>query len=48
MAAEIIDGNRIAAQIRQGLAGKIKELKEKHGLTPGLPGLCAYEKQGLS
>ena len=36
MAAEIIDGNRIAAQIRQELAGKIKELREKHGLTPGL------------
>jgi methylenetetrahydrofolate dehydrogenase (NADP+)/methenyltetrahydrofolate cyclohydrolase len=36
MAAQIIDGNAIAAQIRGELAKEIVGLKEKHGVTPGL------------
>jgi methylenetetrahydrofolate dehydrogenase (NADP+)/methenyltetrahydrofolate cyclohydrolase len=36
MAAQVIDGNKIAAQIRGELGLEIKALKEKHGVTPGL------------
>ena len=36
MAAKIIDGKVIAAQIREELAAQTKELREKHGMTPGL------------
>jgi len=36
MAAKIIDGKQIAAQIRGELQKEIDELKSKHGLTPGL------------
>jgi methylenetetrahydrofolate dehydrogenase (NADP+)/methenyltetrahydrofolate cyclohydrolase len=36
MSAQIIDGNKIAAQIRGELELEIKALKEKHGITPGL------------
>src|SRR5512139_3837049 len=36
MAAQVIDGNKIAAQIRGELAKEIKALKDKHGITPGL------------
>jgi len=36
MAAEIISGTEIAAQIREELKGKVKELKERKGTTPGL------------
>ena len=36
MAAEIIDGNSIAQQIRGELEEEIKKLKEKHNITPGL------------
>ena len=36
MAAQVIDGNKIAAQIRGELELEIKALKEKHGVTPGL------------
>jgi len=36
MAAQIIDGNKIAAQIRGELELEIRELKDKHGITPGL------------
>lgn len=36
MAAKIIDGNKIAEEIRQELKVKAKELKEKKGVTPGL------------
>ncbi len=36
MAAQIIDGNKIAAQVRSELEKEIKALKEKHGVTPGL------------
>jgi methylenetetrahydrofolate dehydrogenase (NADP+)/methenyltetrahydrofolate cyclohydrolase len=36
MAAKVIDGNQIAAQIRAELEKEIKELKAKHDITPGL------------
>jgi methylenetetrahydrofolate dehydrogenase (NADP+)/methenyltetrahydrofolate cyclohydrolase len=36
MAAQIIDGNKIAAQIRGELEKEIIALKEKHGVIPGL------------
>ena len=36
MPAEIIDGKKIAEDIRADLAKEIGELKEKHGITPGL------------
>jgi methylenetetrahydrofolate dehydrogenase (NADP+)/methenyltetrahydrofolate cyclohydrolase len=36
MAAEIIDGNKIAETIRAELAEEIKTLKEEHNVTPGL------------
>ncbi len=36
MAAQVIDGNKIAAQIRGELEKEIKALKEKHGVSPGL------------
>ncbi|MBI1912359.1 MAG: bifunctional methylenetetrahydrofolate dehydrogenase/methenyltetrahydrofolate cyclohydrolase FolD [Deltaproteobacteria bacterium] len=34
--ANIINGKEIAAQVREELRAEIKDLKEKHGLTPGL------------
>ncbi|MDA8387936.1 MAG: bifunctional methylenetetrahydrofolate dehydrogenase/methenyltetrahydrofolate cyclohydrolase FolD [Nitrospiraceae bacterium] len=36
MAATIIDGNRIAAEIREELKKEVAIMKEKHGLVPGL------------
>jgi methylenetetrahydrofolate dehydrogenase (NADP+)/methenyltetrahydrofolate cyclohydrolase len=36
MAAKIIDGKQVAAQIRAELQKEIDELKNKHGVTPGL------------
>jgi methylenetetrahydrofolate dehydrogenase (NADP+)/methenyltetrahydrofolate cyclohydrolase len=36
MAAQVIDGNKIAAQIRGELEKEIKALKDKQGVTPGL------------
>ncbi|HUV50042.1 MAG TPA: bifunctional methylenetetrahydrofolate dehydrogenase/methenyltetrahydrofolate cyclohydrolase FolD [Anaerolineae bacterium] len=36
MSAKIISGTEIAKQIREELKKEIKELKEKHGVTPGL------------
>ena len=36
MAAKIIDGKKIAAQIREELQKEIDELKSRHGVTPGL------------
>ncbi len=36
MSAKIISGTEIAKQIRQELKQEVAELKEKHGLTPGL------------
>ncbi len=36
MAAKIISGKEIAAQIRQELEKEVAELKDKHGVVPGL------------
>ncbi|NOY67445.1 MAG: bifunctional methylenetetrahydrofolate dehydrogenase/methenyltetrahydrofolate cyclohydrolase FolD [Gammaproteobacteria bacterium] len=36
MSAQIIDGKKIAAKIRQDLTLKIKQLQKDHNLTPGL------------
>lgn len=36
MSAKIISGTEIAKQIREELKKEIKELKERHGVTPGL------------
>ena len=34
--AKIIDGNAVAADLRAAVATRVAELKQKHGLTPGL------------
>jgi methylenetetrahydrofolate dehydrogenase (NADP+)/methenyltetrahydrofolate cyclohydrolase len=34
--AKILDGRSISAEIRRKLSGRIKELKEKHGMAPGV------------
>lgn len=36
MSAQMIDGTAIAAQIQEELATTVAELKEKHGIVPGL------------
>ncbi len=36
MSAKIIDGVAIAKEIREGIKKEVQELKEKHGITPGL------------
>lgn len=36
MSAKIISGKEIAAQIREGLKKEVAELKDKHGVVPGL------------
>ena len=36
MTAKIIDGNKVAEQIRAEVAREVAELKEKTGITPGL------------
>ena len=36
MAAQIIDGKAIAADVRKEVAADVKALQEKHGFTPGL------------
>lgn len=36
MSAEIIDGKKISADIRQEVAADVKRMQDEHGLTPGL------------
>jgi len=36
MPAQLIKGTEISKQIKEELAARVKELKEKHGITPGL------------
>jgi len=36
MSAKIIDGKQIAAEIREEMKQEVVDLKEKHGITPGL------------
>lgn len=36
MPAQIIDGKKIALEIREGIAGEVEKLKESHDIVPGL------------
>lgn len=45
MAAEIIDGKRIAEEIKEKLSGEIEELK-KRGITPSLSAIAVGEDPG--
>ncbi len=36
MAFKLIDGKKISLEIREGLAEEVKELQQKHNITPGL------------
>ena len=36
MAAKIIKGTEVAKEIREELKKEVEELKEKHGIEPGL------------
>ncbi|HIE04168.1 MAG TPA: bifunctional 5,10-methylene-tetrahydrofolate dehydrogenase/5,10-methylene-tetrahydrofolate cyclohydrolase, partial [Candidatus Latescibacteria bacterium] len=36
MAAKILDGNKVAQEMRTEIAEEIRALKEEHGITPGL------------
>src|ERR1700755_2112722 len=36
MTAQIIDGKRIAAELRERVAGEVARVRRDHGLTPGL------------
>ena len=36
MAAKILDGNKVAQEMRAEMAEEIRALKEEHGITPGL------------
>jgi methylenetetrahydrofolate dehydrogenase (NADP+)/methenyltetrahydrofolate cyclohydrolase len=41
--AEIIDGKRIAQEIRENLKAEVKRLQEEHGVTPGLAAVLVGE-----
>ncbi|HEX5599376.1 MAG TPA: tetrahydrofolate dehydrogenase/cyclohydrolase catalytic domain-containing protein, partial [Hyphomicrobiaceae bacterium] len=36
MAARVIDGKAIAAEVRRSVAAEVEQLKNEKGLTPGL------------
>jgi len=36
MAAEILDGNKVAQEMRAEMTEEVKKLKKEHGITPGL------------
>ncbi|KAK2080646.1 hypothetical protein QBZ16_000500 [Prototheca wickerhamii] len=44
-AAEIIDGKKIAETIRGELKAEVKQLQEKHGVTPGLAVVLVGERK---
>ncbi len=46
MGAQIIKGTEISKQIREEIAKEIEELKEKHGVTPGLATILLGEDPG--
>lgn len=46
MAAKLIKGTEISKQIREEIAREIEELKEKHGVTPGLATILVGEDPG--
>ena len=47
MAAKIVKGTDIAAQIREELKAEVAEMKEKKGVVPGLVTILVGEKPGL-
>jgi methylenetetrahydrofolate dehydrogenase (NADP+)/methenyltetrahydrofolate cyclohydrolase len=46
MAAQLIKGAEISRQIREEITREIEELKEKHGVTPGLATILVGEDPG--
>lgn len=46
MAARLIKGGEISKQIREEITKEIEELKEKHGVTPGLATILVGEDPG--
>ena len=46
MAAKLIKGAEVAAQIREELQKEVEELKAKHNLTPGLVTILVGEDPG--
>ena len=46
MAATLIKGAEVAAQIREELKKEVEELKAKHGITPGLVTILVGEDPG--
>ncbi|MCK4487692.1 MAG: bifunctional methylenetetrahydrofolate dehydrogenase/methenyltetrahydrofolate cyclohydrolase FolD [Desulfobacterales bacterium] len=46
MAAKLIKGTEISKQIREEIAREIEELKEEHGVTPGLATILVGEDPG--
>ncbi len=46
MAAQLIKGTEISKQIREEITREITELKEKHGVTPGLATILVGEDPG--
>ena len=46
MAAQLIKGAEISKQIREEITREIEELKEKHGVTPGLATILVGEDPG--
>ncbi len=46
MAAQLIKGAEVSKQIREELTKEIEELKEKHGVTPGLATILVGEDPG--
>jgi methylenetetrahydrofolate dehydrogenase (NADP+)/methenyltetrahydrofolate cyclohydrolase len=46
MAAKLIKGGEISKQIREEINKEIQELKEKHGVTPGLATILVGEDPG--
>jgi len=45
MSAEILDGRKLSAEIREELKGRVSKLKQK-GITPGLAGVLVGEDPG--
>ena len=46
MAAKLIKGGEISKQIREEITKEVEELKEKHGITPGLATILVGEDPG--
>ena len=46
MAAQLIKGGEVSKQIREEITKEVEELKEKHGITPGLATILVGEDPG--